>query len=566
MDKKLNDRLIQEIRNTILSLQKDKAQLNEELKKYDGRENSPEKTEFEADRDLVSEEIKEKDADLEKIFRANATKHRIEKEMAKMEQEYGGLVKQREECKAEIEKLKGRMELENGQFVPTREQREYEADLGIIEEKLAKYYTAKAKNQSILDEQETIAEDLAKKYKIREKYKDLEENKDGNDKNTGEGEKDDSKEEKEEIKDKQNGDNDKEANKDNSQTEKQPKDIQQTTEPAKQQPEAQPVAPQTQNNAQNQQTTMQQQPKGNAQNQQATVQQPPVTYNATRSASNLGSQSNPIEPKTITSITCSVEKGRLIYRISGLDNNGKEYIISKTTNRAQRVTGKEKREMKELIDNGLKNVDISIYRMLKNEKVFKDDNLLKTYLKQVSEISSGLGRHKNDIKMTYDLRNIKEAKIGFLSKLKIKNFASKAQKNKIAEYIKPQGRLKGLLTGMKQQDLLEAGRSIANVDQEKLIKESLDERPREQQVWSAYKQMHDEEGFDFEQFSQDMNLSDEEKSFIQTYEKGKAMEKDFKKSLREGVTTEQPKASMDRDAEDTVIISDQKDKDSEEQR
>ena len=154
MDKKLNDLLIQEIRNTILSLQKDRTQLNEELKKYDGKENSSEKTEFEADRDLVSEEIKEKDADLEKIFRANATKLRIEKEMAKMEQEYGGLVKQREECKAEIEKLKGRMELENGQFVPTREQREYEADLGIIEEKLAKYYTAKAKNQSILDEQE----------------------------------------------------------------------------------------------------------------------------------------------------------------------------------------------------------------------------------------------------------------------------------------------------------------------------------------------------------------------------------------------------------------------------
>ena len=81
------------------------------------------------------------------------------------------------------------MELENGQFVPTREQREYEADLAKIEEELAKYYTSKAKNQSILDEQETIAEDLAKKYKIREKYKDLEENKDGNDKNTGEGEK-----------------------------------------------------------------------------------------------------------------------------------------------------------------------------------------------------------------------------------------------------------------------------------------------------------------------------------------------------------------------------------------
>ena len=220
-------------------------------------------------------------------------------------------------------------------------------------------YTSTARMDDRL--KNTCIPDLAKKYKIREKYKDLEENKDGNDKNTGEGEKDDSKEEKEEIKDKQNGDNDKEANKDNSQTEKQPKDIQQTTEPAKQQPEAQQVAPQTQNNAQNQQTTMQQQPKGNAQNQQATVQQPPVTYNATRSASNLGSQSNPIEPKTITSITCSVEKGRLIYRISGLDNNGKEYIISKTTNRAQRVTGKEKREMKELIDNGLKNVDISIW-------------------------------------------------------------------------------------------------------------------------------------------------------------------------------------------------------------
>lgn len=189
MDKKLNDLLIQEIRNTILNLQKDRTQLNEELTKYDGRENSPEKTEFENDIEKVSEEIKEKDADLEKIFRANATKLRIEKEMAKMEEEYGGLVKQREECKAEIEKLKGRMELENGQFVPTREQREYEADLAKIEEELAKYYTSKAKNQSILDEQETIAEDLAKKYKIREKYKDLEENKDGNDKNTGEGEK-----------------------------------------------------------------------------------------------------------------------------------------------------------------------------------------------------------------------------------------------------------------------------------------------------------------------------------------------------------------------------------------
>ena len=66
MDERLNELLIQEINKSVESLNHDKTQLTDELQKYEGREEAPEKAEFESDLRNVNNELEEKKSDLEK--------------------------------------------------------------------------------------------------------------------------------------------------------------------------------------------------------------------------------------------------------------------------------------------------------------------------------------------------------------------------------------------------------------------------------------------------------------------------------------------------------------------
>ena len=105
MDERLNELLIQEINKSVESLNHDKTQLTDELQKYEGREEAPEKAEFESDLRNVNSELEEKKSDLEKVENINKSKAAIEKVEKDFEKDYQNLLKEKEECEAEIQKL-----------------------------------------------------------------------------------------------------------------------------------------------------------------------------------------------------------------------------------------------------------------------------------------------------------------------------------------------------------------------------------------------------------------------------------------------------------------------------
>lgn len=273
--------------------------------------------------------------------------------------------------------------------------------------------------------------------------------------------------------------------------------------------------------------------------------------------------------KQILSITCSVIDGKLVYNIKGIDKDGVDMTGTKSIKKPKKITSKEKRELKSKINTGTKNIDAEIYRLLKDERIF-DKDVANTYLEQVDKISKGYGSSVNDIKMTYDFSNMRDAKIGFGNKSRLKRFANKLQKNNIAEYIKPIGRIKSLMAP-KNQALLEQGSNEEKLEKEsRHLIEQKDERPREDIIKSNYRQMYDEQGFDYESFCKDMNLTEEERNMLDAYRKTEEIKKNlsFKDRIKQGVKVGQPKVVSSNEKDNTVISKEAytKDKDSEEQR
>ena len=114
MDEKLNDYLIQEINKSIESLNQNKDQLIEELKKYEGRYGALEKAEFEQDLSKIDSELESRRLDLAKIETRREIMAQIREVQEKEEADYQKLLKEREDCKAEINGLAGKREFVNG--------------------------------------------------------------------------------------------------------------------------------------------------------------------------------------------------------------------------------------------------------------------------------------------------------------------------------------------------------------------------------------------------------------------------------------------------------------------
>ena len=72
---------------------------------------------------------------------------------------------------------------------------------------------------------------------------------------------------------------------------------------------------------------------------------------------------------------------------------------------------------------------------------------------------------------------------------------------------------------------------------------------REDDVYSTYKLMRDEEGFDFDRFCNDMNLSTEERKTLESYEKVNSSKQSFHKEIKSKPASVIPSKNMQQEAE-----------------
>ena len=171
MDEKLNDYLIQEINKSIESLNQNKDQLIEELKKYEGRYGALEKAEFEQDLSKIDSELESRRLDLAKIETRREIMAQIREVQEKEEADYQKLLKEREDCKAEINGLAGKREFVNGALGPIEKQHNLEQELEKMNASIAKFDKLREQHKNDLNEHTAVIEELLKKYNIREKYK-----------------------------------------------------------------------------------------------------------------------------------------------------------------------------------------------------------------------------------------------------------------------------------------------------------------------------------------------------------------------------------------------------------
>ena len=240
----------------------------------------------------------------------------------------------------------------------------------------------------------------------------------------------------------------------------------------------------------------------------------------------------------IDNVLCSVKDGKIFYTISGVNSKGENFEVEKSAE-PKRASRKEKRSISQFINKvALRNVDINLYRILGTNKNFKNTDAAMVYLDQVERITDGADKGINDIKLTYDLTNLRKADISGFKKWQLKRFARNSERYNIADYIKPQGRLKALM-GKVKQGLLTAGKQ-----EEKETPYS-----REDDVYSTYKMMRGEEGFDFDRFYEDMDLSEEERKTLESYEKGNSSKKKYNKEIKSETASHIPSESTQQKAE-----------------
>ena len=393
MDEKLNDYLIQEINKSIQSLNQNKDQLIEELKKYEGRYGALEKAEFEQDLSKIDSELESRRLDLAKIETRREIMAQIKEVQEKEEADYQKLLKEREECKAEINGLADKREFVNGALGPVEEQHKLEQELEKMNASIAKMDKLKEQHKNDLNEHTAVIEELLKKYNIREKYKsELHSEQDVPAPETKQPEEAKSIE----VPSEENKETDasdvlksidksledlKNPNAQNAQTDKVvvPKNVepkqQASTEPKTVKQEATTTIQEPKDS-----TTVQQEPINPA--TQATEQTPKTTDEQTQEESITVEADEFFKsaPKKIQNITCSVRDGKLVYTISGLDEEGKQFSVDREAT-PKRLTREEKRSITKKIDRySIRNIDAQIYRILKDDKMFKNTALVFDYM------------------------------------------------------------------------------------------------------------------------------------------------------------------------------------------
>lgn len=557
MDEKLNDYLIQEINKSIQSLNQNKDQLIEELKKYEGRYGALEKAELEQDLSKIDSELEVRRLDKAKIETRREIVAQIKEEQEKAEKEYQKLLKEREDCEAEINGLAGKKEFVDGVLVPTKEQQEFEQDLEKINASIAKFEKLREQHTKDLNEHNTVIDSLLKKYNIREKYKsELEEKQDTP---TQEAKRTEENKEATPVIDSTQKDNKTkqaetiivEGPTENEGLHKETdasdvlRSIDKSLEDLKN-PNAQKaqtdkvvvpknVEPKQQESSIAKPTTKESKPKQEIIKPEEQKNDPGVVVQPNEVFKNI----EVIElPRKIQDITCSVIEGKLVYTISGIDEAGKQFSVDRETT-PKRLTREEKRNISKKIDKfSLGNIDAQIYRILKNDKFFKNTSLVYDYMDQIDRLSSFENEERDDdMAIKYDLQNLNTTKLSFLQKGQIKSTARRNFMEGIAEYIKPKSRFKIFMEKMKQKSL-PAGNQEKQSEEEKddIITKQGEEMPREDRIYSTYKDLSREEGFDFEKFCEDMELTPEERKELEVYEKVNADSKAFHKCIKNPVT------------------------------
>ena len=172
-------------------------------------------------------------------------------------------------------------------------------------------------------------------------------------------------------------------------------------------------------------------------------------------------------------------------------------------------------------------------------------------MEQIERLSSVDGNEKDDdMLITYDLQDLNSAKLGFLQKGQIKSIARRNFVDGIAEYIKPKSRFKMFIEKMKQK-ALPAGNKEKQVEDVKddIITKEAEEMPREDRIYSTYKDLSKEDGFDFDKFCEDMELTPEERSELEVYEKVNAGSKAFHQGIKNPVTYKEASAEPSKEPE-----------------
>lgn len=557
MEEKLNDYLIQEINKSIEDLNQNKEQLIEELKKYEGKYGAIEKAELEQDLSKIDSELEVRRLDKAKIETRREIVAQIKEEQEKAEKEYQKLLKEREDCEAEINGLAGKKEFVDGVLVPTKEQQEFEQDLEKINASIAKFEKLREQHTKDLNEHNTVIDSLLKKYNIREKYKsELEEKQDTP---TQEAKRPEENKEATPVIDSTQKDNKTkqaetiivEGPTENEGLHKETdasdvlKSIDKSLEDLKN-PNAQKaqtdkvvvpknVEPKQQESSIAKPTTKESKPKQEIIKPEEQKTDAGVVVQPNEVFKNI----EVIElPRKIQDITCSVIEGKLVYTISGIDEAGKQFSVDRETT-PKRLTREEKRSLSRKIDKySIGNIDAQIYRILKNDKFFKNTSLVYDYMDQIDRLSSFENEERDDdMAIKYDLQNLNTTKLSFLQKGQIKSTARRNFMEGIAEYIKPKSRFKIFMEKMKQKSL-PAGNQEKQAEEEKddIITKQGEEMPREDRIYSTYKDLSREEGFDFEKFCEDMELTPEERKELEVYEKVNADSKAFHKGIKNPVT------------------------------
>ena len=587
MDEKLNDYLIQEINKSIQSLNQNKDQLIEELKKYEGRYGALEKAELEQDLSKIDSELESRRLDLAKIETRREIMAQIREVQEKEEADYQKLLKEREECKAEINGLADKREFVNGALGPVEEQHKLEQELEKMNASIAKMNKLKEQHKNDLNEHTAVIEELLKKYNIQEKYKSelhseqdvpapetkqpeeaksIEVPSEENKETTpviDDTQKDNKTEQAETIKTEGSAENEqphketdasdvlksidksledlKNPNAQKAQTNRVvvPKSV----EP-KQQPSKEPKV------AKQETTITIQEPKESTTEQKEPINPSTQTTEPTQKTTDGQTQEESITvepeefftsaPKKIQNITCSVIDGKLVYTISGIYEDGKQFSVDKETT-PNKLTREEKRSLSKKIDKySIGNIDAQIYRILKDDKMFKNTALVFDYMEQINRLSSLANIEKNDdMILKYNLQELGSTKLSFLQKSQIKHIANNNYLDGIAEYIKPKSRIKEFFERSKQK-LLEAGNKakVKQVEESKTgkhVKSKYEVLSRKDRIYYLYREYSKEDGFDFNEFCETMDLTPEERKELEGYEKANADAKAFHKGIKSPV-------------------------------
>lgn len=474
MDNRSNEFLVQELNKAIEQLTKDQGELINELKKYEGKIASNDKYEFEYDLSKVNKELEEKKNDLEQYNKSSKKILSLKKELETIKETEKNLKRAKEQCEDEMAKLQGRLELVDGKYVKTKEQESYELDLAKIEESLLKNSILEVRNIKETELQEGRIDYLLTKYNILEKY----------------------------------------ANKSEDNVEKENQEPEEKIE------------------NEEEQKIIKEQEEIRKPKMQETAKD-----NSSLSAGNLKSESTRVNSQAkskekdsdqiktqiqITNVLCSVSQGKILYTIMGLDDKGDKIEVEKSIE-PKRMSREDKEYLEGVLDkDSIKNVDINLLNILREDNNLKDTMASEEYLKFVDKMSHEGDKDKKDINLTYDLRDLKDVDITIIQKWNLRRVARNNLNKKMAEYIKPQSAFRTFIDKFKQK-LLTTGSPETKKEEH---------YSREDEIYNTYKDLRDEEGFDFDRFCADMNLTEDEKNVLESFEKVNSSRKNFYRDLK----------------------------------